>query len=177
MLGSCGVLLLAASPAQAQVASLGKGWLLDVGGSITSSPGEVISGSNSIKASGTGPVGGIATFFLGTDPTFVRFLPSQSYTMAFSYRIITTDGGGFGYAFQSSEGGLELGLDAVLRGASGSSGTVTTTFRLNNHGDYRVRFSIDGRGSIVIDDVRITDANGQLVASENAEGRRWRPGR
>ena len=64
----------------------------------------------------------------------------------------------------------------MLRGASGSSGTVTTTFRLNNHGDYRVRFAIDGTGSIVIDDIRITDANGQLVASENAEGPSLAPG-
>lgn len=50
-----------------------------------------------------------------------------------------------------------------------------TTFRLNNHGDYRVFFATDGRGSIVVDDVRITDRNGQLVASENAEGPSLRP--
>ena len=175
-LGVSGLLLLAAFPAHAQVSSLGKGWLLDSGGRITSSPGEVISGRNSIKASGTSPVGGQVTPYLGTDPTLVRLPANQSYTMTFGYRILTADGSGFGYAFQSPEAGLELGLDAVLRGASGSSGTVTTTFRLNNHGDYRVVFSIDGRGSIVIDDVRITDANGRLVASENAEGPSLAPG-
>ena len=175
-LGVSWLFLLAALPAQAQVSALGKGWLLDSGGSVTSAPGEVISGRNSIRASGTSPVGGQVTPFLQTDPTFVRFSRNQSYTIAFSYRIITADGSGFGYAFQSPEAGLELGLDAVLRGASGSSGTVTTTFRLNNHGDYRFRFSIYGRGSIVIDDVRITDANGQLVASENAEGPSLAPG-
>ena len=88
------LLVLAAWPAHAQVASLGKGWLLDSGGRITSAPGEVISGRNSIRASGTSPVGGQVTAFLGTDPTFVRFLPNQSYTMTFSYRIITADGSG-----------------------------------------------------------------------------------
>ena len=176
--GVFGLLLSAAASAHAQVASLGKGWLLDSGGSITSAPGEVISGRNSIRASGTSPVGGLVTFFLETDSTFVRLPPNQSYTMAFSYRIITADGGGFGYGFQSEEGkGVrDFGPDAVLRGASGSSGTVSTPFRLNNHGDYHVMFSIDGRGSIVIDDIRITDASGQLVASENAEGPTIAPG-
>ena len=176
--GVAGLLLFAATSAYSQVASLGKGWLLDRGGSITSAPGEVISGRNSVKASGTSPVGGQVTPFLGTDPTFVRFLPNQSYTMAFSYRIITADGGGFGYGFESSEGiGVgDFGTSSVLRGAPGSSGTVSTTFRLNNHGDFRFFFAIDGRGSIVIDDIRITDSNGQLVASENAEGPSLAPG-
>jgi hypothetical protein len=138
-------------------------------------PGEVISGRNSIKASGTSPVGGLSTYFLATDPTFVRLPPNQSYTMTFGYRIITADGGGFQYGFQGNGAG-DFGLDAVLRGASGSSGTVTTPVRLNNHGDYRVFFAIDGRGSIVIDDIRITDASGQLVALENVEGPSIAPG-
>jgi hypothetical protein len=165
-----GLLLSAGASAHAQVASLGQGWLLDSGGSITSVPGEVISGRNSIKASGTSR--GTSLFFLQTDPTLVRFLPSQSYTMTWSYRIITASDGGFAYGFESSEGnGVgDFGPNNVLRGASGSSGTVTTTFTLRNHGDYRVEFAIAGTGSIVIDDIRITDANGQLVASENAEG-------
>ena len=38
------LLLLAAAPARAQVASLGKGWLLDTFGTVTSAPGEVITG-------------------------------------------------------------------------------------------------------------------------------------
>jgi FG-GAP-like repeat/Viral BACON domain len=172
------LLLLAAWPAHAQVASLGKGWRLDSGGSVTSAPAEVISGKNSIRASGISPVGGQVTPFLGTDPTFVRFLPNQSYTMTFSYRIITADGGSFGYGFESGEGnGVgDFGPGNVFRGVSGSSGNITATFRLNNHGDYRVGFGIDGTGSIVIDDVRITDANGQVVASENAEGPTLAPG-
>src|SRR4051812_4448598 len=88
------LLLLAVSTAHAQVASLGKGWLLDSGGSITSAPGDVISGRNSVEALGTSAVGGLATYFLATDPTFVRLAANQSYTMTFSYRIIAADGGG-----------------------------------------------------------------------------------
>ena len=93
---------LGAWPAYAQVSSLGKGWLLDSAGSITSASGEVISGRNSIKASGTSQ--GASLFFLQTDPTFVRFLPNQSYTMTWSYRIIAASDGGFAYGFESSEG-------------------------------------------------------------------------
>jgi hypothetical protein len=170
-------LLLSAGASHAQVASLGKGWLLDGGASITSAPGDVISGENSITASGTGSAGQ-AHFILRTDPTFVHFAPSQSYTMTWSYHIITAADGGFGYGFQSPEGnGVgDFGPDAVLRAASGTSGTASTTFTLNNHGDYLAFFSINGTGSIVVDDIRITDANRQLVASENAEGPSLAPG-
>jgi hypothetical protein len=167
----CIFVLLRASPAHAQIASLGKGWILDGGGSITSAPGEVISGKNSITAIGVS-VYPLASYFLQSDPTYIRFLPNQSYTMTWSYRIVTASEGGFGYGFQSREGnGVgDFGPDAVLRGAAGSSGTVSTTLTLRNHPDYHLFFSIGGAGSIVIDDVRITDAGGQLVASENAEG-------
>lgn len=158
------------------MASLGKGWLLDSGGSITSAPGEVISGRSSVRGSGNSPIGGLSTYFLVTDPSLVRLPANQTYTITLVYRIVTADGGGFQYGFQSSEGGLEPGLDAVLKGASGASGTVTTTVRIGNHADYRVFFAIDGRGSIVVDDIRVTDSSGRLVASESAEGPSLAPG-
>src|SRR5688572_20015186 len=158
--GLIGTLILCAIPASAQVATVGKGWLLPAGGSITSAPGEVISGRNSIKATGTSPTGTFV-FPLQTDPTIVRFLANASYTMTWSYRIITASTGGFSYGFASSEGErvLDFGPGALLRGEAGSSGTATTTFTLRNYGDYRVHFDINGTGSIVIDDIRITDGN------------------
>jgi hypothetical protein len=171
VVGLIGTLILCSTrPAYAQVASVGKGWLLPAGGSITSAPGEVISGKNSIKI--TGSTNGTFVFPLLTDPTIVRFVASRSYTMTWSYRIITASAGGFSYGFASSEGErvLDFGPGALLRGEAGASGTASATFTLHNYGDYRVQFAIDGIGSIVIDDIRITDANGQLVASENAEG-------
>src|SRR5207253_1094727 len=103
-LGVAGLLLFAGTSAHTQIASLGKGWLLDTAGSVTSAPGEVITGRNSVKASWTSGDPGIAQVFLATDPNFVRFAPNQTYTMTFSYRIITASDGGFGYGFQSGEG-------------------------------------------------------------------------
>lgn len=172
-----GLFAIVASPASAQVAALGKGWLLDSAGSVTSASAEVIAGRSSVKASGTSS--GTSLVFLQTDPAFVRFLPSQSYTMTWSYRIITASDAGFEYGFTSSEGNAvgDFGPSNVLRGASGSSGTVTTTFTLRNRGDYRIVFALAGTGAIVVDDIRITGASGQLVvASENAEGPSLAPG-
>jgi hypothetical protein len=73
--------LLAASPARPQVATLGKGWLLDVAGTITSASGEVISGRNSIKGSYSGP--NVSTQILISDNDFVHFTPNRTYTMTF----------------------------------------------------------------------------------------------
>ena len=70
----------------------------------------------------------------------------------------------------------DFGPGDVLRAASGTSGTASATWRLNNHGDYVVQFTINGTGSILIDDIRITDPSGLLVASENAEGPSLAPG-
>src|SRR5262249_53045971 len=73
--------------AQPRIASLGKGWLLGRVGSITSAPGEVISGSNSIKGSGS------ADTFLFTDPAIIKFAANQTYTMTVNYRILTSSPG------------------------------------------------------------------------------------
>src|SRR3954470_20052162 len=70
------VLLLIGMPwsahAQPRIASLGKGWLLGAVGSIASAPGEVISGNNSIKGSGS------SQMLLLTDPAVIKFAPNQS---------------------------------------------------------------------------------------------------
>src|SRR5262249_641705 len=88
--------LFLASTANAQCASLGKGWIVAGSGSITSAPGEVISGRNSIKAVGVS-VYPLVSYFLQSDPTYVRLLRNQSYTITWSYRIVTASEGGFGY--------------------------------------------------------------------------------
>lgn len=54
---------------------------------------------------------------------------------------------------------------------------MSNTFALHNWPDYQVTFNTGGPGSIVIDDIRITNAStGQLVAAENAEGPSVAPG-
>src|SRR5262245_40518041 len=85
------LLLLTPIPARAQVRVLGKGWLFDSGGSITSAPGEVISGTASIEGSYSGPDAnpGIGRSFLNTNPSFIRFTPFATYTITFNYRVIS----------------------------------------------------------------------------------------
>jgi hypothetical protein len=158
-------LLAAAAPARAQVATLGKGWLLNSGGSITSTPAEVISGRNSIKGSNSSVTRFVS--FLVTDTTFVQFAPGQSYTITFKYRVQSALSDGVQYGFFSNQpaGNPTTGLP----GGTGS-GTASATLALGPQTDFRVEFKMIGTGTIVIDDLQITNGTGQLVASENAEG-------
>ena len=164
------LLPLAAAPAHAQVAALGKGWLLDGAGSITSAPAEVVSGRNSIKGSYSGS--NRFTGILISDPTFIQFAPNQRYTITVSYRIITAGSAGFSFGFFSAKAASAGPFvnTGSINGPSGASGTASLTETLFNFTDYSVGFKINGTGTIAIDEVRIANGNGQLVASENAEG-------
>jgi len=167
-----GFLLLAVCPACAQIAVLGKGWLLDSAGSITSAPSEVISGKNSIKGSLSGPDTGISQGFLWTNPTFIQFAPNQTYTITCSYRILSAGSAGFQFGFFSSSAQSQRVFlpTSVINGATGTSGTAVLTSNLGPYSDIQVGFKVSGTGSIVVDDIRITDSAGRLFASENAEG-------
>jgi hypothetical protein len=168
--------LLWAQPVRAQVSVLGKGFSLDVVGSLTSSPGEVISGGTSIKGSYSGP--NEFTSILITDPTFIRLEPNQTYTITLSYRILAQGSRGFSVGFFSPAGSREGRFVPTtdFSGGSGTSGTATLTARLASYPDYGLGVKVIGSGSIVIDDIRITNSAGQLVASENAEGPTIDPG-
>lgn len=175
-LGLCIGLLLCAPAAQAQVAALGKGWLLDAAGSITSLPSEVVSGRGSIKGSYSGP--STHTAFLQTDPLFVRFAPNQTCVVTLRYRILVPASGSFDFAINSptaNNAGL-FGPGASIKGAAGATGTATLTGTLLNYPDYHLSVGVAGTGAIVIDDIRITTLDGQLVASEDAEGPPLAPG-
>jgi hypothetical protein len=166
------LVLFAPLSARAQVSALGKGWLLGSVGSLTSAPGEVISGSNSIKGSYSGPDDGFGRAFLYSDPTFIQFPPNQTFTITANYRIITAGSSGFEYGFIAPG----HGASALITGAAGASGTATFTAALQKHTDYSAFFKVSGTGAIVIDDIRITNSAGQPVASENAEGPTLVPG-
>jgi hypothetical protein len=97
-----GLLLLSAQPVRAQVSALGKGFVLDVAGGLTSSPDEVISGRTSIKGSYSGQ--NEFTSILVSDPTFIRFEPNQTYTITLSYRILLQGSHGFEVGFFSPTG-------------------------------------------------------------------------
>src|SRR5262245_25658937 len=169
-------LVLAASSARAQVASLGKGWGFDVAGSLTSAPGEVISGRTSIKGSYSGPLP--FRQIIITDTTFVRFAAGRTYTIALNYRILSALSGGFQFGFSSATGAAAGNFlqNPTITGSPGTSGSATSTFTLLPYPDYQARVFLVGTGTIVVDDIRITDAAGQLVHSENAEGPTIAPG-
>ncbi len=166
------VFLLACLPAHAQVAVPGKGWLLDSAGSIVSTPSEVISGRNSIKGSFSGPDSGQARPYLNTNPAVIRFQPNETYTITLSYRIVTPGPGGFQFGFFSSSADArgDSQPTSVIRGAAGASGMATLTSRLGSYADLRAGFKVVGSGTILIDDIRITEGSGKLLTVENAEG-------
>lgn len=164
------------SPAEGQVASLGKGWLLDAGGSITSEPREVVSGRHSIKGSSSS----VSTFtrIIWTDPVFIPLRPNETYTVLVSYRVLSDSPGGFELAFFSPNANRDgrFGPGTTIRGATGAQGTATLTGTLLNYSDYQVGLSVQTTGSIALDDISIRNGAGQLIASENAEGPTVVPG-
>ena len=156
-------LLLSAGASHAQVAALGKGWLLNGGAIVTSATGRcdlrraIPSGPR-----GSPPPGGQVTPILQTDPTFVHFLPNQSYTIRGAITSSRRDTPSFGDGFDSSEGqapSATSGRATCLRGASGTSGPASRPpSRSGNHGDDLVLASSTAPDRSVIDDIRITDA-------------------
>lgn len=172
------VFLFACLSARAEVAVLGKGWLLDSAGSIVSTPAEVIAGKHSIKGMYLGPASNTTWKFLKTDPRFIRFTPNDTYTITFRYRILAASSSGFNFGFSSPQAerqGLFLPT-SVITGATGASGTATLTSRLDPYTDVRAEFAVVGEGAIVIDDIRITNGAEKVLVMEGAEGPTIVPG-
>jgi hypothetical protein len=149
---------------------VGPSFLLADVGTITSAPGEVISGAHSIKGSYSGTKSYMP--YLRTNSNTFHLNPSQSYQVTFKYRILSVPDRGFECLFYSPTGGAaNVWLPSVVvNGQAGTTGTATLTNLLGPYADYEARWNIGGTGSIVIDDIEITNlASGQVVASENAE--------
>jgi hypothetical protein len=165
------VILLLPVCARAQVATLGRGFLLGPIGSVSSAAGEVISGASSIKGAYSGGDSS-AKMLLSSNPNIIRLTPNQTFTATVNYRIITPSAGGFELVFlSSSANGQGVFLPGtVFHGAAGSSGTVTLTANIGNYSDVRIAMSVFGPGAIVVDDLRVTSDSGTLIAAENAEG-------
>jgi len=167
------LVLALGSDAHAQVATLGKGFVLYGGGTITSNPNEVLSGRNSIKVSNSGA--GQFTKFLASDHNFIHLARNETYTITLRYRVLEVASRGFstGLAAFVSETGSREGRVVPGRsfgGAAGTSGTFTLTARLEAYDDYFADFQMEGNGAIVVDEIQIADAAGRVVASESAEG-------
>ena len=124
----------------------------------------MISGKTSIKGSVSGPDSGISQSFLWTNPTFIQFAPNSTYTITFSYRILTAGSAGFQFGFFSSSAqsqGIFLPT-SVINGPAGASGTAVLTSNLRPYSDIQVGFKVGGTGAIVVDGIRITNSGGQF---------------
>jgi hypothetical protein len=71
---------------------------------------------------------------------------------------------------------LQFLPSTTISGGTGTSGTASLTARLASYSDYGLAVKVIGTGAIAVDDIRITNGAGQLVASENAEGPTIRSG-
>src|SRR4030095_9999852 len=144
------------SDARAQVATLGKGFLFDGPGTLTSDPNEVIAGRNSIKGSYSGA--DTFTEFLFTDRNFIHFGRNQTYTITLRYRVLAQGSRGYEFGFFSSIGSREgrFVRSGSFGGSTGSSGTATLTARLEAYDDYQAGFKIEGTGAVAAGAVRVT---------------------
>jgi hypothetical protein len=157
--------------------SLSAGFALEGAGAITSSPGEVIAGSRSIRGSHGGA--GAFTPYLRTRPSVVPFTPGDTYRVTFRYRILVAPSAGFEVLFFSPTGAASGSFlpSVSIAGAAGDSGTADLTNVLGPYADYEARWNVVGTGAISVDEIVITRvSSGQAVATENAEGQAPAPG-
>jgi putative glycosyl hydrolase-like family 15 (GHL15) protein/Ig-like domain-containing protein len=150
--------------------TVGPRFVLGPIGTITSTAGEVISGSRSIKGVHSGS--GSYTPYLRTDPAVLPFNQLTSYRVTFTYRILVTPDRGFECLLYSPiAGSMGNFLPSVtINEQAGATGTATLTNMLGPYPDYEARWNVVGNGAIVIDDVRIEAlATGQTVATQDGE--------
>ncbi len=151
--------------------SVGAAFSLGPAGSLTSNPSEVISGTESIKGSYSGS--GTYTPYLQTNPSVVPLTPNHSYKVTFQYKILTAPSSNFQVLFYSPTAGAQGNFlpQVTITGAAGTVGTATLTNTLGPYTDYEALWTIQGTGSISIDNIQVFDsATGKVIASENAEG-------
>ena len=151
--------------------TLGSAFVLGSIGSLTSAPSEVISGKVSVKGTYTS---GSSLPFLQTNSSVLPLAGNHSYTVRFQYKILTAPTSFFYVQFLSFVAASQSNFlnGANIRGAAGTTGTVTLTSTLGNYSDYVVFWGNSGTntGVISIDNIQITDeATGKVIAAEDAE--------
>jgi hypothetical protein len=151
--------------------ALGPNFVLGTGGSLTASPAEVISGSESIKGAYSGT--NTYTAYLQSNPAVLTFAPSRTYKVSFQYKILTPATNGFQVNFFSNTAAAQNNFLAgvTLTGGAGTAGTASFTNTLGAFTDYALFFGINGSGAISVDNIQVIDgATAQTIASESAEG-------
>lgn len=147
-------------------------FVVPVSGRLTSRPGEVISGSYSLRGSWTGS--GDYHPYLYTDCSKLPLTPGGRYRLRFDYRMLSLPDRGFETIFYSpTAGALDQWLPGSLLTATGDrSGTATLECQLGNFSDYQIRWNVVGTGSVSVDNIRlekITNQGSSLVAEANIE--------
>jgi hypothetical protein len=150
--------------------SISSPFLLKAAGSVASNKAEVISGEKSIKGEHSGL--DAYTPYLITDSSRLPLTAGGSYKITFKYKIISNAGDGFECVIYSPTAGRKGDwLPSIrIKGSAGDTGEAILINTLGAYTDYQVRWNIVGKGSIIIDDIKIeVHSSGALVASETAE--------
>jgi hypothetical protein len=109
--------------------------------------------------------------YFNTRPELLPLKGGTSYRLTFSYRIVEPGDKGFEVMFYSPQGG-DAGRwlnGIILDGPAGTSGVAELEQKLYNFSDYRVWLNVIGRGSIIVDDIKLTQG-GIPIFEEDFEG-------
>lgn len=149
---------------------VGSRFMLGPAGSLTAAGEEAIDGIGSIKGEYWGEESYF--WFLRTDTGRLPLEPKGNYEVTFDYRILGVPSEGFEVIFYSPEAGRagDWLPGIIIDGRLGDVGRATLVGELGDYDDYVVNWSIKGRGSISIDNIKIVNlATGGILAVEDGE--------
>jgi hypothetical protein len=167
----------------------GSGWTLgysELAREDFSTPGRVLAPASQLGEAGSlvteAPIDGTASVrgssdgrksyqhYFNTQPEELPLKAGTTYRLTFSYRIIEEGDRGFEAIFYSPIGGGQNTWvpGITLRGPAGSSGVAQLEARLFDFPDYRVWLNVIGKGTILVDDIRLFEGD-RIVFEENFE--------
>ncbi|MCX7028017.1 MAG: putative glycoside hydrolase [Spirochaetes bacterium] len=134
-----------------------------------------ITGAASLRGSSNGTRG--YRHYFNTRPETLPLNAGATYRLTFSYRIVEEGNKGFEAIFYSPTGGEKNQWlnGIVLKGPVGTTGVAELEATLFDFPDYRIWLNVIGSGTIVVDNIRLTEG-GQLVFEEDFESVGLGPG-
>lgn len=132
--------------------------------SVTSEPGLVIQGESSLLAEVTSADAWPTLFFV-TVPG--GYLPGETYTFSFRYRILEAAQPDIRLFFKSSPEGLS---STVLRAMQGAEGLYRAALTLGEAEAPEIRLLVESAFSIVIDSLSVVQGDGGLWARDYEHG-------